>query len=210
MDLDDLLAKAAPPVSPRTVQMTEDLHALAQAGEPRKRAGRTTKRTVVGAGMAVGVLGLGVVGAAAAMNDGTLWFTTTSAGDTCEMEFSVAPVGPQDAASGEPDAIMEGRASWPSTSEQNETASEARRFLRTYDYDSVDRAAAVRAFDVEQRRIIAKAPPGEAQPLLTGNDLETSAVRAAVFDALSRHLRAEGLSPDAIVTSTGSSAGCEK
>lgn len=211
MDIDDLLARSAPPVAPRTTQLRDDLRALVRESEPPpRRARRRISRTAVGAGIVTGVLSLGVVGAAAVINDGALWFTTTSAGDACEMEFSVEPVGPEDAASGEPAMIMAGRTSWPSAAEQKTTAAEARKFLAGFDYDAVDRAAAVRRFDVEQRRIIAAAPSGEAPPLLTGNDLETTAVRSVVFDALSAHLKAKGLSPYAVVTWTGSSAGCSE
>lgn len=208
MDLDDLLATSAPPVASRTTQLTHDLRALARVGEPHRPTRRTRTRTVVGAGIATGILGLGVVGAAAALSDGALWFTTTSAGAVCEMEFVVHPVGTEDSASGEPAAVMQNRTTWPSAAEQARTVAEARRFLSTYDYDGVDRAAAIRRFDIAQRRIIAAAGPDEAQPLLTGNDLETTAVSRLVFDDLSAHLRREGLSPDVIVGSVGSSGGC--
>ena len=210
MDIDDLLARSAPPIAPRTAELRDDLRALVRECEPPRRARRRVSRTVVGSGVAAGVLGLGMVGAAAVINDGGLWFTTTSAGDACEMEFSVEPVGPQNAANGDPAMIMAGRTSWPSAAEQKTTATEARKFLARFDYGAVDRAAAVRRFDIEQRRIVATAPHGEAQPLLTGNDLETAAVGSVVSDALSTHLKARGLSPYAVITLTGSSAGCSQ
>lgn len=208
MDIDDLLARSAPPVAARTTALAEDLHALVRESEPSRRAGRRFSRTALGTGIVAGVLSLGAVGAAAVINDGTLWFTTTSSGDACEMEFTVDPVGPEHAASGEPARIMAGRTTWPSAAEQEATAAEARRFLDEFDFEVLDRAAAVRRFDAEQRRIIAAAPPGEAQPLLTGDELETTAVGFAVIDSLVAHLKAEGLSPHVINTGIGSSAGC--
>lgn len=210
MDIDNLLARSAPPVAPRTGQLKDDLRALVRESEPARRAHRRISRTAVGAGIVTGVLSLGVVGAAAVINDGAPWFTTTSAGNPCEMEFSVEPVGPEDAPNGEPAMIMAGRTHWPSAAEQKTTVAEARQFLAGFNYDAIDRVAAARRFDVDQRRIISAAPTGEAQPLLTGNDLETTAVGGVVFDALSAHLRAKGLSPYAVVTATGSSAGCSE
>ena len=210
MDIDDLLERSAPSVTPRTTELTEDLRALARESEPRGRARRRITRTTVSAGIVTGVLTLGGVGAAAVMNDGALWSTTTSAGDRCEMEFSVDLVGSEDVGNGEPAMIMAGRTSWPSAAEQKRTAAEARRFLAGFDFEAVDRPAAIKRFDAEQRRIIAAAPPGEAQPRLTGNDLETSAVSSVVFDDLAKHLKSKGLSPYAVVVWTGSSAGCSR
>ncbi|MQW77185.1 hypothetical protein GHK92_15025 [Nocardioides sp. dk4132] len=107
MNLDDLLARSAPMVTPRSPELDEDLRAMTRASGPRSRMRRPMRLTVA-AGIAAGVLGLGTVGAAAVINNGVLWFTSTSSGDSCEMEFAVQPVGPEDAASGEPAMIMDG------------------------------------------------------------------------------------------------------
>lgn len=86
MDLNALLAHSSPTVTTRSPELDEDLRAMARASEPRSRTRRPV-RLALGAGIAAGVLGLGIVGAAAVINDGALWFTNTSTGDTCEMEF---------------------------------------------------------------------------------------------------------------------------
>ncbi len=154
------------------------------------------------------MLGLGTVGAAAVINNGALWFTSTSSGDACEMQFVVQPVGPEDAASGEIATIMEGRTAWPSASEQEEVAGEARQYLAAYDFDAIDRDAAIKEADEVQRRIIAEADPEEAQPLLEGDDLEMHAVSSKVVRDLTAHLEGLGLDPYVIHSSIGSSGGC--
>ncbi|MTB89498.1 hypothetical protein H9L21_15035 [Aeromicrobium senzhongii] len=169
---------------------------------------RRPMRLTVGAGIAAGVLGLGTVGAAAVINNGALWFTSTSSGDSCEMEFAVHPVGPEDAASGEPATIMDGRTAWPSASEQEEVAEAARQYLADYDFDAIDRKAAIAETDATQRRIIAETDPEEAQPLLVGDDLEMHAVYSKVVRDLTAHLEGLGMDPHVINSGVGSSAGC--
>ncbi|WP_104106208.1 hypothetical protein [Nocardioides sp. 616] len=207
MDLDDLLARAAPPLAARTPALDDDLRGLVRESEPPARSPRRL-RLAVSAGVAASVLGLGVAGAAVAMNQGALWFTTTSSGDACEMEFDVQPVGPQDAASGEPATILQGRTAWPSPAEQEQVAEEARAYLSSYDFDAVDREAAMKEYDAEQRRIIARAAPGEAQPSLIGDDLEMHAVWRGVLQDLGAHLEGLGMDPFVVNVGVGSSLGC--
>ena len=199
-----------PSVAPRSADLDDALHQLVRADQPRRRL-RRPLRLAVGVGAAAGILGVGVAGAAAVMHEGgALWFTTTGSGDACEMEFDVTPVGSQDVGNGEPATVMEGRTAWPSAAEQQEVAQAARLFLADYDYDAVDRESAIRGTDAAQRRIIAGAAPGEAQPLDTGDDLEMHAVSRVVVRDLHAHLEGLGMDPSVVVYGVGSSSGCSE
>lgn len=208
MDLDDLLARSAPAVTPRTPALDDVLTELARETESRHRAAGRLRRAA-GAGVAAAALGLGVAGTAVAVNNGALWFTTTGSGDMCEMEFAVHPVGiSEELSSGEPATIMEGRTAWPSQEEQDAVATEARSYLGSYDFDAIDREAAMAEYDVEQRRIIAEAAPGEKQPLDVGDDLEVRAVQTKVARDLVAHLEGLGMDPHVVTFAVGMSAGC--
>ncbi|TWG92000.1 hypothetical protein L615_007500000100 [Nocardioides sp. J9] len=207
MDLDDLLDRSAPSVTPPSAELENDLGAMVRASAPRG-PGRRPIRVLVGTGVTAGLLGLGAVGAAAAINGGVPWFTSTGSGESCELEFDVRPVGPEGAASGELAAVMAGRTAWPSLEEQQEVAVAARDYLAAYDFDAVDREAAVQDADAAQRRVRAEAAPEEAQQLLTGDDLEMHAVSRKVVADLTAHLESRGMDPHVIVSTVGSTGGC--
>lgn len=126
------------------------------------------------------------------------------------MEFRVDPVGPEHDPNGEIATMLDGRTTWPSKAEQDTVAKEARHFLASYNFDAIDRQAAVKETDVEQRRIIAEAPPGEAQPLLVGDDLEMHAVSRVAIQDLTTHLKGLGMDPNVVISSVGSSSGCSE
>lgn len=83
-----------------------------------------------------------------------------------------------------------------SEAEKKATVAEATRFLDSFDYSSIDQAAAIRKRQREDDAQIAAQPdPAERPPRLTGDDLALSAVSAVVWDRLEAHLIAKGLEP---------------
>ena len=198
MDLDELLAASAPPVTARTRQLERELHDLVAVCEAAQSRRRWPVRAALVGGAVAGVLGLGAVASAVGVLPGWSSFFTSS-GQTCEIEIAVSALESGD---GEPVS------SSFSTAEKRETLAEAQAFLETFDYDSVDREEAVAWWKAQESKARAAQPdPAERQPRLTGDDLEVTAVSGWVIKDLAADLAAQGHDIRAIGVSTLTS-GC--
>lgn len=197
MDLDELLSRSAPPLTPRTPQLERELHHLVAASEAAQARRRWPIRTALVSGALAGTLGLGAVASATGVLPGWPSFSTSS-GQTCEIALSASALEPGD---GEPVAASFRAA------ERQETLAAARAFLADFDYDSVDRRQAIASWQAEESRVrAAQTDPAERQPRLTGDDLEVTAVSRSVITDLDAALAAKGLDIRAInvvVTSSG-------
>lgn len=193
--LDQRLREATPPVSARTPELRRELDALVVAATPVQRRQRRMTRASLVAATAVGVLGVGTAVAAAGLIPG--WSVLTGSGQTCQVHLIAA--GAQ-AGDGEPNATFE-------ATERAEAVAAARIFLEGFDYDSIDRDAAISRWQAAEDAAIAAQPdPAERQPALNGDDLEVTALTYEVTTRLGNHLAARGLdirAVDLVTTSTG-------
>jgi hypothetical protein len=196
--LDERLRAAAPPVSVRTTEMRRELQALVVAATPPQRPRRRVGRASLVAAATVGALGLGTA-AAAAVGLIPGWSLLTGSGQTCQVEVSA---GAPPAGDGEPDVEFD-------ATEQARAVTAARTFLQGFDYDSIDRHAAVSRWHAAEDAVRSAEPdPAERPPELAGDDLEVTALTYAVTQRLGEHLAARGLDIRAvsIVTTT---SGCD-
>lgn len=193
--LDERLRDAAPPVSVRTLEMRRELDALVAAAMPIQRRRRSTTRASLVAATAVGALGVGTAAAAAGLIPG--WSVLTGSGQTCQVEVIAAAA---QAGDGEPDPTFD-------ATERAEATAAARVYLGRFDYDSIDRDAAISRWQAAEDAVIAAEPdPAERQPALNGDDLEVTALTYEVTTRLGSHLAARGLDIRAVnlvTTSTG-------
>lgn len=193
--LDDRLREAAPPVAVRTPEMRRELDALVVAATPVQRRRGTMTRASLVAATAVGALGVGTAAAAAGLIPG--WSVLTGSGQTCQVEIIAAA---PHSGYGQPDPKFD-------ATERAEAVSTASVFLEGFDYDSIDRDAAISRWQAAEATAIAAQPdPAERQPALTGDDLEVKALTYEVTTRLGNHLAARGLDLRAVnlvTTSTG-------
>lgn len=193
--LDQRLRKATPPVSVRTPELRRELDALVVAATPVQRRRRRVTRASLVAATAVGALGVGTAAAAAGLIPG--WSVLTGSGQTCQVEVIA---GAPHAGDGEPDLKFD-------ATEQAKAVAAARIFLEGFDYDSIDREAAISRWQAAEDTAIAAQPdPAERQPALKGDDLEVTALTHEVTTRLGNHLAARGLDIRAVnlvTTSTG-------
>ena len=152
-------------------------------------------RASLAAATAVGALGVGTAAAAAGLIPG--WSVLTGSGQTCQVE--VIAVASR-AGDGEPNATFD-------ATERAEAVAAARIFLKRFDYDSIDRDAAISRWQAAEDTAIAALPdPAERQPALKGDDLEVTALTYDLTTRLGNHLAARGLDIRAVnlvTTSTG-------
>lgn len=200
MDLDEQLDErvraAMPPVTARTPQMRRELDALVAAATPVQRRRSMTRASVVAA-TTVGMLGVGTVAAAAGLIPG--WSVLTGSGQTCQVDVIAA--APQ-SGDGEPNATFD-------ATERADATAAARIFLEGFDYDSIDRDAAISSWQAAENTAMATEPdPAERQPALKGDDLEVTALTHEVTTRLGNHLAARGLNIRAVNLVT-ISAGCD-
>ncbi|MGZ6744589.1 MAG: hypothetical protein ACXVD0_01680 [Nocardioides sp.] len=194
-DLDELLARSAPTTTPRDARLQHELEILATRAEGVSRRRRSGLRAALVGAVAAGVLGVGAAGAMAAGVVPTPGWVpwATDSGSSCSMQFTVTAAGPD----GEPP-----RASF-TVAEQQRAVDEARRFLATFDYSSVDQARAIRAWRQAEDAAMADEPAGERQPRLTGDDLALTAVGREVGRALGADLARHGVDPGLVVLGQG-------
>lgn len=198
MDLDQLLDGCAPSVTPRTPQLDEDLHHLVAATEAAHIRRRRPVRVALVSGAIVAVMGFGAAASAGGVLPGWPSFATSS-GQTCAIEV----VAKRSNGDGEPN-----NSRTFSADEQAETLAAAQRYLDHFDYDSVDRNAAIAWWRTEENKARAmQSDPRERQPRLRGDDLEVEAVSSWVVDHLRAHLAGQGLDIRAINVVT-SDTGC--
>ena len=206
MDIDDLLARSAPPRAERTPELREALRLLAVDVESQSRTPRRVRRGTLLAGATAAILGLGAAGAAAGdfLPRWVPW--TTDQGSTCTIQFRVKPfLTPEEHLEyphfGEDEypAFDVSEDEYPHLSQGKvEAIQEALRFLATFDVDSIDYAQAIRDYQREEDAAIASMPPAEQQPRLTGDDLSEAAVHYEVSKELADHLASMGLPTNAL------------
>ncbi len=193
--LDQRLLEAAPPVSTRTPEIRRELDALVVAATSVQRRRRRITRASLVAATAVGALGVGTAAAAAGLIPG--WSVLTGSGQTCQVEVIAAAAQASD---GEPNATFD-------ATERAAATASARTFLEGFDYDSIDRDAAISRWQAAEDTANAAQPdPAESQPALKGDDLEVTALTYEVTIRLRNHLAARGLDIRAVnlvTTSTG-------
>lgn len=194
MNLDDLIRDSAPPIADRNTALLEDLDALAAQRRP---AGASPRRGLRWAAAGLVLAGVaGVAGAAAA--DGKLPFRWTSEqGGPCRIQSATVELA-------EKQTDSEAAIAATTLAERKATLTEARRFLSTYDYAAVDRAAAIKAWQKVEAEVIEGQPdPAERQPYLEGDDLEVQALIYKVNEDMNAHLRALGMRPEVLMPAFG-------
>jgi hypothetical protein len=201
MDLDDhldeRLREAVPPLAARTPEMRSEVRALVEASTLVQRRRRGMSRASLVAVATVGALGVGTAAAAAGLIPG--WSVLTGSGQTCQVEVVA---GPGHAGDDEPGAQF-------NATERADAVTTTRVFLQDFDYDSIDRQAAISRWQTAEDAAVAEQPdPEERQPALTGDDLEVTALTYEVTTRLRDHLAARGLDIRAVslVTTT---TGCD-
>lgn len=198
MDLDELLRTAAPPLTPRTAALGEELHRLVVATEPNSVRTRRRAQTVfLAGGVAVGVLGLGAAASATGLLPGWTMFPTPS-GQVCEVGVEAHP---NPAGDGQPTGKT------LTATEQKEALEAARAYLASFDYDSINRRAAIAEWRAAEADIRSRQKASERQPRLEGDDLQVTAVSKEVVERLRSHLATQGHDINAI-SITINAAGC--
>ncbi len=187
--LDSLLDASSPPVARRGPELTRELSALVADTETAVQGRRRRLRSriaLTGAG-AVVLSGLGVGASAAGVLPAPHWAPwyqspvaartqVVSTGAPCEVSYGVKPVhDPAHPVSGPRQALA---------------VAEATRFVRDFDFSTIDLAAALD--DVPATAQLSGAGPEER---------ETFAVLQALQQRLDRHLEGRGL-PAAVSVST--------
>ena len=199
MDVDSLLDASAPALAPRTPALRDELTALAEAAETSVRPRRGRRRmAIVGGAVAAVLAGTAATTAAVGPRAWTSWLSGEGHG-TCQMEIMVGPAGP-DALGGEPNK-------WPDPfpyARRDRMVAEARAFADSFDYGGIDQAQAVRVWQAQETKTIARekanngrhAKPDEPvdppQPKLSGDQLTSTAITTWMLDKLDAHLAAEG------------------
>lgn len=199
MDLDALLDASAPPIAPRDPALRDELLALVDAAEASVRPRRRRRRAVIVGGVVAAVLaGTAATTAAVAPRAWTSWLSGEGQG-TCRMQIDVAPSGP-DYGSGGPNM-------WPDPfpyARRERIVADAQAFTNNFDYAGIDRDAAIRAWQADEEKTIAREKgenaesekPGEPldppQSKLTGDSLTAVAITTWVLHKLDEHLASEG------------------
>lgn len=197
MDLDDLLAAAAPPVATRDEGLRADLDDLVDRTQhvavPRRR-----RRLRVASVAVVGVLAAGTGAAAAGAFSPRSFPWHTESGSTCTVEFDVFI---HDRNNGEQPLSPEVAAM--SRAQKMEVVRTAQAFLRNFDYATIDHERAIRLWQAAEDRAIASEPPGDRQSRDVGDELAMDAVRYVVDNRLTAYLLRRGLNPDALIYGQG-------
>jgi len=194
MNLDELIRDSAPPLAERSNDLLQDLGALVSQQRPAKGRTRRGLRWAAAGLVVAGVAG--VAGAAAA--DGKLPIRWTSEqGGPCRITSATVELAGKQTDS-------EAAIAATTLAQRKATLTEARRFLSTYDYASVDRAAAIKAWQKVEAEVIEGQPdPAERQPYLEGDDLEVQALIYKVNQDMNAHLRAVGMRPEVLMPAFG-------
>jgi len=194
MNLDELIRDSAPPLADRSKDLLQDLDALVSQQRPAKVRTRRGLRWAAAGLVVAGVAG--VAGAAAA--DGKLPFRWTSEqGGPCRITSATVELA-------EMQTDSEAAITATTLTQRKATLTEARRFLSTYDYPAVDRAAAISAWQkVEAQVIESQSDPAERQPYLQGDELEVQALIYKVNQDMNAHLRSLEMRPEVLMPAFG-------
>lgn len=188
--LDDLIAAAAPSVSPRTDALRRDLAAVVADSEAAAGTGpRRHVRRMAAAGLfALAATGLGTTASAAGLLP---WFEnpiavhqrhTGSAGEDCEWTFAARAFNDEAHPVG--------------TAERAATMAAAQHFLADFDVSGISVPQAVSDYQAAQDAL--DVPPGERPPQDDPKEVAFLAVTAELNDRLEAELTAHGLSPYAV------------
>ncbi len=180
--LDDLLDSAAPQTARRTDELNRILLKVAQSAETRTRRPKRTRRYLVAGVALTGVIGLG--GAAAASGIIPTWTPwRTDSGTLCSMKYTVDPVD---------SPLARETADSPRPVYDDPATVEANYYLAQYDFDSIDRDAAVDRFVQEKHLNL-------PLPHTSEDELQVVAMYDLVTDQLTAHVKDGGFDPDSIV-----------
>lgn len=190
--LDDLLDSAIPRIAPRTGGLDQALLRVAQGAEAQTRRPERGPRYLVAGATFAGVIGLGGAAMAAGVIP-TLTPWTGSHGASCSFIYAVDPVG----------APIPESADIPRPVYDDPATVEANSFLAQYDFDSIDREAAVNSFAEELRGKRAAMPADQRPPApdVNSDEFEGQAVDRLVQDQLDAHLKAAGFDPATVALS---------
>lgn len=204
MDLDDLLAAAAPPLALRDEALRADLDDLVERAHQAAASPRPRRRLRIASFAVAGVVVAGT-GAAAASGFSPRWVPWhTEGGTTCVVAFD-----PQihDRFNGEQPLTPEVAAM--TRAQKWDVLRAARHFLDGFDYASVDHERAIKQWKAaEDRAISAESDPAERQPRDVGDDVDMDAVRYVVEHRLTAYLAHHHLNPDALTY--GSVSRCDQ
>lgn len=200
MNLDHLLDSSAPSTAPRTAELDRELHRMVLDAESAARPVKRSLRIGLAGALATVVFGAGTAGAmAVGLVPTPKWVPwTTLSGSHCAIEFTVNPVIEGRPGDGDP------RQHGHSEADKQAAVAEANRFLKSFDYSSIDQAAVIRKYQKEEdAAIAAQSDPAERPPRATGDDLALTAVGAEIWHRLDAHLTAKNLEPSALTYMTG-------
>lgn len=193
MNLDDALARSAPPVAPRSPELQSELSDLVLATEAAARRPRRRFRMGTISLVVTAALGLGTTGAMAGGAIPTLsWLPWVTPSKThCELTFEVRPSSNNE---GEP------KSRTYSAAEYAHGAEVARAFLDSYDYSGIEQETAIREYQVEEEAAhAAQLDPAERPPRASGSTLETLAVGRRVAEDLRAHLESQGIPMETVM-----------
>ena len=187
MNLDQLLADAAPPVTPTDPELVDRLDRLVRS----TRGGTTTpgrRRVAVVGTVASSVVAVGGLAAAGVLPDVFAW--ATGSGTSCELR---ATANPRTDGAGAPTTDA-GR------TEQRASVASARDYLAGLDLDSIDRVAAEQHWFTYLQQVSAEpVTRAELEQRFSGDRLEVHAMLHEVDLLVADHLRAEGHEASSVV-----------
>jgi hypothetical protein len=179
-----MLEDAGPAVSARSAELEAELEALILTTETcaAKRRPSLGVRLGIAAGTALGVVGVAGVANAAGIGPSFEWVPWhTESGTSCQFRTQATPDG----------LLPTSERDAPSERETRRAVAAAAAYLRTFDYDSIDVAEAIRQYEVLPD-----------QPDFTGDQLELTAVNSYVAGVVNDYLEQQGLNPTAVLYAT--------
>jgi len=147
MDLDEVLDRSTPPTAPRTATLQQELTRMVANAETAVRPRRRLLRLGLASVVAGGAISVGTAGAMASgivPTPGWIPWVTDS-GSSCEMDFTAAAADSED----------EPLSRTYTQSEKQRAVNEARRFLGSFDYSSINEAVAIREWKQSEDAAIA-------------------------------------------------------
>jgi hypothetical protein len=174
------------------VELDQAVLHVARSAEGQSRRPRLARRHLVAGAALVGVIGLGGAATAGGLIPALTPWTGTQ-GTTCLFIYAVDPAG----------APIPESADIPRPVYDDPATVEANSYLAQYDFDSIDRRAAVDRF-ADKLRIGRAAMPADQRPPapdVKSDEFESQAVDMLIQEQLAAHMKATGFDPNSIVFS---------
>jgi hypothetical protein len=200
MNLDQLLAGAAPPVLDRDAELAQEIREMIVAAEDSAHGRRTRRRRYVATVLCAISVVLGAGGVAAATDVLPSWLPwTTSSGTSCELAIT---------AELRRDANGHLATDRTDANEQRQVLAAANRFIAAIDLDGVDMAKAEDDwFDYLERVSVQNPSRDTLEREFVGDDLETHALIYAVDQRVTSQLASEGYDPNVIMLTVANGCG---